>query len=225
MKTVSKQTIWQRLKLSVKAVKGYQLGALLKKLEQNLAPYEVKFIAPAEAVFRPTEKLYVRVKEQVKPLFLGHLIQSEFSISSDFVSSNEEESQNNLMIDNAHTGNGLTCQFQTTGMLKRQTIKPIIKGNMGISEQLMTLFSHYPEFYETLKKMDFTKAQLTMTAESWTFTVMHFAASEVVGRVPPIRRYIPLSGEQRQLLLSSLLMMQQLMQQLLLIVQHKEIKG
>ena len=56
---------------------------------------------------------------------------------------------------------------------------------------------------------------LTLEAEAghWRLNIEHFAASEVVSRVPASRRYLPLAREQRRLLLSSFLMIHQLMGQ------------
>jgi hypothetical protein len=72
----------------------------------------------------------------------------------------------------------------------------------------------YPQIADTLSRLDFRRARFTVAAGRWSFDIEHFAASEVVSRLPAGRRYLRLERVQRQHLLSALLMMGQLMEKL-----------
>lgn len=77
---------------------------------------------------------------------------------------------------------------------------------------LIATLQQYPQIGDTLAKLDFRHATLTITEGRWQLDIEHFAASEVVSRLPASRRYLRLEAEQRRLLLSSFLMVSQLME-------------
>ena len=79
---------------------------------------------------------------------------------------------------------------------------------------MIAALRRYPQIAETLEQLDFRRIQLTVAAGHWRLEIEHFAASEVVSRLPAGRRYLRLEPEQRRLLLSSLLMIGQLMEKL-----------
>lgn len=197
--------------------KGYQLGSVLQKLEQNLLPYEVDYLSPNSYVFSPVDGLVVTVKEAVRPLFLGHISTAQF-MTTGMLSSGALRIEGDDEVKRSKEGVCLSeysqffeCNFQAKGWVKYSGIRMLCKGNQQIKLSLCALIDLHPEFKVELSKLDFTKATLLIRGLKWQYTVQHYAASEVVGRMPPVRRYVQLTPQQRQYLLNNLLMMQQLM--------------
>lgn len=64
---------------------------------------------------------------------------------------------------------------------------------------------------EVLLPLDFKRLELCRDERGWQVTLEHFGASEVVNRLPGMRRYIRLNTEQREALLGSFSHLQRLL--------------
>ncbi|MCY1463084.1 hypothetical protein D9M71_809320 [compost metagenome] len=65
-----------------------------------------------------------------------------------------------------------------------------------------------PVLHQSLMSLDFKRLQLTLDGHEWRVRLEHMGGSEVVNRMPSFRRYIALSGVQRDVLLNVLMGLQ-----------------
>lgn len=93
---------------------------------------------------------------------------------------------------------------------KRQPIRFI--GGKG-SEALAGYLNGFPNLQQTLSELDYRRFSLTFNGRGWRCSIEPWAASEVVCKMPPLRRYLRLEAQQRMLLLSVLAMTDQAVSQ------------
>lgn len=108
----------------------------------------------------------------------------------------------------------LTLDVVTGGWLRRRGVRYLLRQRHAAAQRVLDGLQRYPQIGETLAQLDFRRVRLTVNDGRWQVEIEHFAASEVVSRLPAGRRYLRLDAEQRRLLLSSLLMIGQLMEKL-----------
>ncbi|MGK6283812.1 DUF3156 family protein, partial [Klebsiella pneumoniae] len=97
-----------------------------------------------------------------------------------------------------------------SGWWKRQPIRFI--GGKG-SEELAGYLNGFPNLQQTLSELDYRRFSLTFDSSGWRCSIEPWAASEVVCKMPPLRRYLRLEAQQRMLLLSVLAMVNQAVSQ------------
>lgn len=176
---------------------GYQPGALLNRLIPNLAPYECQRTAAAQLRLTLRQGVTIDVCEQPQSLFLAHIVSALFSCQG-----------------TTSLTESVTLSVIQRGWWRRTAIGYRIKEKNASARRLLAALRFYPELAATLTALDFRRITLTLRAGRWMLGIKHFAASEVVSRLPASRLYLKLLPEQRRLLLSALLMFSQLMSHL-----------
>ncbi|MFC0226642.1 DUF3156 family protein [Serratia aquatilis] len=176
---------------------GYQPGVTLDRLVNNLRPYAGERLAVNQLRLTLPEGPVIDVTEQVQSLFLAHIVTQRF------------HSQGSTRF-----AEPMVLDFITGGWLRRNGMIYRTKARHEDARQLVAALHKYPQIAETLAKLDFRRVRLTIKQGNWRLEIEHFAASEVVSRLPASRRYLRLEAEQRRLLFSSFLMIGQLMEKL-----------
>lgn len=174
---------------------GYRPGTTLDRLTNNLRPYACERLAPCQLRFSLPQGPVIEVAEQVQSLFLAHIVTHRFRLQG-----------------RTRFTEPLVLNIVTGGWLRRNGVLYRSKARHDGARQLIAALQKYPQIGQTLEQLDFRRATLTIKEGSWQLDIEHFAASEVVCRVPASRRYLRLEAEQRRLLLSSFLMIGQLME-------------
>lgn len=174
---------------------GYRVGTTLDRLVNNLRPYACERVAANRLQLTLPQGPVIEVVEQVQSLFLAHIVTHRFRLQG-----------------RTHFTEPLVLNILTGGWLRRNGVIYRTKAKHDAARQLIAALQQYPQIGATLEQLDFRRARLTITEGSWQLDIEHFAASEVVSRVPASRRYLRLEAEQRRLLLSSFLMIGQLME-------------
>ncbi|WP_228859333.1 DUF3156 family protein [Xenorhabdus sp. PB61.4] len=189
----TKSSFWQKInQQSVPA--DYQAGLTLNRLERDLQPYYCERPGPGELIVRPEDQLAVCVNERVKKLFMAFIVYTRFSVSG--------------VINQPLNAD---IQVKTAGSLRKKRVRFFSKQEDGLKwiEQL----EQYPVIRQTLEELDFRSCSLQIRKGKWRCEIEHFAASEIVSRLPATRRYLRLTSEQRHRLLSTLHLIHQLMLQ------------
>lgn len=81
------------------------------------------------------------------------------------------------------------------------------------SAELAGYLNGFPNLQQTLSELDYRRFSLTFDSSGWRCSIEPWAASEVVCKMPPLRRYLRLEAQQRMLLLSVLAMVNQAVRQ------------
>ncbi|MBF7855511.1 DUF3156 family protein, partial [Klebsiella pneumoniae] len=97
-----------------------------------------------------------------------------------------------------------------SGWLKRLPIRFI---GSKESAELAGYLNGFPNLQQTLSELDYRRFSLTFDDSGWRCGIEPWAASEVVCKMPPLRRYLKLEAQQRMLLLSVLAMVNQAVRQ------------
>ncbi|WP_413504668.1 DUF3156 family protein [Serratia grimesii] len=183
--------LWQR------APTGYQPGVTLSRLASNLQPYACERLSPCLLRLTLPQGPVIDISEQVSALFMAHIVSHRFLLQGD-----------------CSLKAPLALRITAGGWLRRRGVVYRARRDDAIAQQVIAALQRYPQIDQTLEQLDFRRIQLTVVAGRWRLEIEHFAASEVVSRLPAGRRYLRLEPEQRRLLLSSLLMIGQLMEKL-----------
>jgi hypothetical protein len=176
---------------------GYQPGVTLSRLANNLQPYACERLSPCLLRLTLPQGPVIDINEQVSALFMAHIVSQRFCLQG--TCSQKEP---------------LTLRINAGGWLRRRGVVYRATRDDAAAQRMIAALRRYPQIAETLEQLDFRRIQLTVAAGHWRLEIEHFAASEVVSRLPAGRRYLRLEPEQRRLLLSSLLMIGQLMEKL-----------
>jgi hypothetical protein len=180
-----------------RAPTGYQPGATLDRLAQSLQPYACERLVPCLLRLQLPQGPLIEISEQVQALFMAHIVSHRFRL------------QGNCVLQMP-----LALNVIAGGWLRRRGVIYRSRQKHPDAQRLHDALQRYPQIGETLAQLDFRRVRLAVDAGRWTLDIEHFAASEVVSRLPAGRRYLRLDAEQRRLLLSSLLMIGQLMEKL-----------
>ncbi|WP_256125211.1 DUF3156 family protein [Photorhabdus luminescens] len=184
--------IWRRLN-KPRYPTGYQAGITLNRLEQNLSPYCCERLSAESLQVTLPDGLQIEVCEKPKALFLAYIVSCCFRLQG--ITSLKEK---------------IVIKAKVKGIFRRKTVIYYCCHGAEFGQQIIDLLNQYPLIGETLAELDFRDLVLNIHQGQWQFEVEHFAASEVVSRLPASRRYLRLTSEQRYLLLSTLLMFSQL---------------
>lgn len=176
---------------------GYQPGLALDRLTQNLHPYACERLSARQLRLRLQQGLDIDVCEQAQGLFMAHIVSHRFCVSGE-----------------CDWSAPLTMEAIAQGWLRQRGVQFRCRRTHTGAARLLVALDSYPQIADTLCRLDFRRARLTVVGGRWSFEIEHFAASEVVSRIPAGRRYLRLERVQRQHLLSTLLMMRQLMEKL-----------
>lgn len=153
-------------------------GQLLAHLRRDLSALQCEALDDASARFHdPVRRLSFIVEEEVERHFLMRITMARFTCP---VPGSAPGSQRLLL---RHTG-----RFRRTG-IECVPAAPHISGDTALQAALLPL--------------DFTRCQLLQDEAGWRCQLVHYAASEVAGRLPPLRRYIRLHAAQQQALLDA----------------------
>lgn len=179
---------WFGSALANPAPAGYRPGALVSRLRLDLHDLESEPLSATRVRFRSTSpSLEFLAEEQVESQFLMHVVTTRFSCRI------AGESNVHRPIRIRHRGSwkraGIEC-----------TAEP---GADEATRQLATRLERHAELTSAVLPLDFTRCELVPVPEGWDIRVVHFGASEVVYRLPPIRQYVRLSREQLRALLQT----------------------
>nr|WP_294865227.1 DUF3156 family protein [uncultured Pseudogulbenkiania sp.] len=166
---------------------GYRPGLTLERVRHNLAPLECQVESATLLHCNASSGLAFDVRERVEPMFLAHTVLCEFE----------------LAVPGSSTGPA-RLELQHTGAFKREGIRCVVK--QGDRAELATLIRRIEQdasLRAAILPLDFRRCELIGSEQGWLVRIEHFGASEVVNRLPPMRRYIRLTPEQRQCLLAS----------------------
>ena len=170
------------------APSGYRPGVTLGHLRRDLAGFDCTPCGAAGAVFRcPQTGLEFTVHERPLAQFLMHIVVCEWR----------------LRIPAAGAGQ-VRINLHHTGAIRRRGVAArLLAAETGPWTPLLQRLSSDRKLLESLLPLDFKRLELWRDDQGWQVRLEHFAASEVVNRLPGFRRYIRLSAEQRQALLGS----------------------
>lgn len=170
--------------------KGYRPGLTLERVRRDLAPFDCTIEATTRMCCTTVPGgLSFEVHERVEPLFLSHTVLCEFVLP--------------LPDGKAGKGSG-RIEIRHTGAIKRQGITCVVKqGGLAALAALAERIQHDAALNAAILPLDFRRCVLTRDEQGWHVLIEHFGASEVVNRLPAMRRYIRLTAEQRQCLLES----------------------
>lgn len=132
-------------------------------------------------------KQQVMIQLRTRRLFMASIISSHFSCRGEA----------------PHT---TRCRIEVLqpGWLRRRPVR--FRSRQPAGQMLAAWLNGFPRLCETLTGLDYRSITLTVDAQQWSCVIEPWAASEVICRMPPLRRYLRLEQSQRVLLLSSLKM-------------------
>lgn len=141
------------------------------------------------------EQLQVEIKIHSKRLFMASVLSSRFSCYGLF---------NQTRTD--------ICRIEVhqPGWLRRKPVEFRSRHSKG--QAVAAHLNLFDNLRNTLSELDYRRIELTLDHQGWRCTIEPWAASEVICRMPPIRRYLRLDKNQRMILLSTLNMVSEAMQ-------------
>ncbi|QWA30950.1 DUF3156 family protein [Pseudomonas sp. RC3H12] len=158
-----------------RAPAGYRPGATLARLGRNLGLADL----PAAASFAyRKDGPRIEVRERTESHLLMHLVMCEFI----------------LRVPASGQGT-LRAELHHTGMLRRSGLGCRLRG--GDPLLFEALEARLATLQASLMPLDFQRLAIECRDGQWQVILEHMGASEVVNRMPALRRYIPLSTEQR----------------------------
>ncbi|MBD2813610.1 DUF3156 family protein [Xenorhabdus sp. Flor] len=190
--TSPKVSFWQKINKQ-RLPAAYQAGLTLNRLERDLQPYHCERTGPGELLIKPEGQLTICVNERIKTLFMAFIVYTRFSVSGTINQPLHAE-----------------IQVKTGGSLRKKQIRFFSRQKDGC--KLIEQLEQYPVIRQSLEELDFRSCSLQIKEGKWRCEIEHFAASEIVSRLPAARRYLRLTSEQRYCLLSVLNLINQLMQ-------------
>lgn len=172
-----------------RAPAGYRPGVTLEYLRRNLGLASFKSTSPAGAAFFLEEiGLQVEIVERTESQLLMHLVMTEFMIK---VPASEEGI---ARFDLHHSGS-----IRRTGLSCKQR-----SGEPAVLARLQAVLQEDQALHQSLMQLDFKRLLIDLEGHEWRVRIEHMGGSEVVNRMPAFRRYIALSGVQRDALFSVL---------------------
>lgn len=172
-----------------RAPSGYRPGVTLEYVRRNLGLASFTSTGPAQARFCLDDiGLQVDIAERTEAQLLMHLVMTEFMFT---VPASE---QGSARFELHHRGS-----IRRTGLACRQR-----SGAPVLLARLQAALNDDPGLHQALMGLDFKRLHLDLSGQQWHVRLEHMGGSEVVNRMPAFRRYIPLSGAQRDGLLTVL---------------------
>ena len=178
--------------------RGYRPGVTLQRLLREL-PASSQPAGGAAVVCTIDDGLAFLVRERTESLFLSHTVACEFCLPL------------SLPLLAANVGR---IVIRHTGAIRRQRVICLVQGpDDGTLATIASRLQDDAALQTALLPLDFRRCELRYEADGWLLCIEHFAASEVISLMPPLRRYIRLIPSQRQALLQSLHAFRQLLAQ------------
>lgn len=180
-----------------RSVAGYRKGATLARALLDLGGRCTSDRDGAQAELSTTDgALRIHVCEKVQSQFMMHVVTLEFGLRIPCALANT------YVVDICHTG-----------MLRRRALEFKVKrGARGDFQTLLLRLSGSTVLSETLMLLDFQRCQVIAGASGYRVCIEHYGASEVVTRMPALRRYIRLTQVQSGALLDALSAFRDLLQ-------------
>ncbi|MCO7518196.1 MULTISPECIES: DUF3156 family protein [unclassified Pseudomonas] len=166
---------WLERLSAPRAPAGYRPGATLQRLARNLG------VADLSRFSYRKDGPRIEVRERTESHLLMHLVMCEF-----------------ILRVPAQGQGTLRAELQHTGVLRRSGLACRLRG--GDPALFEALKARLGEVDAMLMPLDFKRLVIDCGEGEWRVTLEHMGASEVVNRMPALRRYIPLDTEQRRLL-------------------------
>jgi len=166
---------WLERLTGPRAPAGYRPGATLARLGRNLGLADLQ--SAASFTYRE-DGPRVEVRERTESHLLMHLVMCEFI----------------LRVPASGQGT-LRAELHHAGMLRRSGLGCSLRG--GDPLLFEALQARLATLQATLMPLDFKRLAIDRGDGQWQVTLEHMGASEVVNRMPALRRYIPLTTEQR----------------------------
>ncbi|MEE1888661.1 DUF3156 family protein [Pseudomonas carassii] len=164
---------WLERLTGPRAPAGYRPGATLARLRQNLGLADVRSFTYRE------DGPAIEVRERTESHLLMHLVMCEFI----------------LRVPACGQGT-LRTEVHHTGALRRTGVACRLRG--GDRALFEALEIRFAALHAILMPLDFKRLTIDCQDGQWQVTLEHMGASEVVNRMPALRRYIPLDVEQRK---------------------------
>ncbi|WP_137009406.1 DUF3156 family protein [Aquitalea aquatilis] len=192
--------MWQRaldFALRPRLPKGYRPGVTLARLERELSGLD--YLGEEDGQRRyalPGSHWSVLVSEVVDSQLLLHTVSCRFSLQL------------------ALAGPAQPCRlaFRHRGSWRRSGIAcHLLRGDASELAALRQQLEQDADLHTALMPLDFKRCELLGDAAGWRVEIEPFAASEVVGRFPPFRRYIRLITTQKLAVLASMAALRRLL--------------
>lgn len=192
--------MWQRaldFALRPRLPKGYRPGVTLARLERDLSGLD--YLGEEDGQRRyalPGSHWSVLVSEVVDSQLLLHTVSCRFSLQL------------------ALAGPAQPCRlaFSHRGSWRRSGIAcRLLRGDASELAALRQQLEQDADLHTALMPLDFKRCELLGDAAGWRVEIEPFAASEVVGRFPPFRRYIRLITTQKLAVLASMAALRRLL--------------
>ncbi|WP_241722082.1 DUF3156 family protein [Raoultella sp. HC6] len=155
---------------------------LMNAVQRDLAGWHSEKLSERSAVLHLTPTAKVTYSVRQKRLFMASIHSCEFVIEGPL----------------SRPAQGRIRAHQP-GWLKRRPIR--FSGREGTAD-LADYLNRFPNLQQTLSELDYRRFSLTCSGQRWRCGIEPWAASEVVCKMPPLRRYLRLEKQQRMLLLS-----------------------
>jgi len=182
-----------------RAPAGYRPGVTLEHLRRNLGLASFDQTGPTAAqVSLDVDGLQVEIVERTESQLLMHLVMTEFVIRV------PASRAGMATFELHHTG-----AVRRTGIRCRQRV-----GDTALLAELQARLQADGALYQALMPLDFKRLRIELQGQQWCVRLEHMGGSEVVNRMPAFRRYIALSGEQRNSLFDTLAGFQRILRNL-----------
>ncbi|HCT4453155.1 TPA: DUF3156 family protein [Klebsiella aerogenes] len=166
---------------------------LMNAVQRDLAGWPSEKLSESSAMLRLNDVTAVTFSVRQKRLFMASIHSCEFVVEGPVT----------------RPARGKIRAHQS-GWLKRLPIRFI---GSKESAELAGYLNGFPNLQQTLSELDYRRFSLTFDDSGWRCCIEPWAASEVVCKMPPLRRYLKLEAQQRMLLLSVLTMINQAVSQ------------
>ena len=166
---------------------------LMNAVQRDLAGWPSEKLSERSALLRLNDATAVTFSVRQKRLFMASIHSCEFVVEGPVT----------------RPARGKIRAHQS-GWLKRLPIRFI---GSKESAELAGYLNGFPNLQQTLSELDYRRFSLTFDSSGWRCSIEPWAASEVVCKMPPLRRYLKLEAQQRMLLLSVLAMINQAISQ------------
>lgn len=182
-----------------RAPAGYRPGVTLEHLRRNLGLASFEQAGPTAArVSLDADSLQVEIVERTESQLLMHLVMTEFVIRV-------PASRVGMATFELHHSGAV----RRTGIRCRQRV-----GDTALLAELQARLQADGALYQALMPLDFKRLRIELQGQQWCVRLEHMGGSEVVNRMPAFRRYIALSGEQRNSLFDTLAGFQRILRNL-----------
>lgn len=176
---------------------GYRPGATLARLMQELPAWETEHLSARRLRLTLPQGVSVQIDERTQSLFMAHIAGCHFRVEGE-----------------CRLHQPFTLSARTKGWFSRDGVTFFCREEHAGSRQVLAALERYPQIAGVLSGLTFRRWHMQAGEGKWRLDIEPFAASEVVSRLPPGRRYLRLGQREAHNLFSVLLMFSQLMERL-----------